>query len=64
MHDHDDHAAVHDHDDHAAARDVGDHSGYAATGTTRVEILENLLSENDRVADSNRDAFRGPGCAP
>jgi hydrogenase nickel incorporation protein HypB len=32
---------------------VGDHSGYAETGTTRVTILENLLSENDRVADAN-----------
>ena len=60
-HDHDDdHAARHDHD-LVAARDVGDHSGYAATGTTRVEILENLLSENDRVADSNRDAFARAG---
>src|SRR5580658_9630679 len=35
-------------------RDVGDHSGYAETGTVRIEILENLLSENDRVADENR----------
>jgi hydrogenase nickel incorporation protein HypB len=52
--------AFHDHDDdletahdHEHAHAVGDHSGYAETGTTRVTILENLLSENDRVADAN-----------
>src|SRR6202162_5075045 len=40
--------------DHAdGAADVGDHSGYAETGHTRVTILENLLSENDRIADDN-----------
>jgi hydrogenase nickel incorporation protein HypB len=51
---------VHEHDlghldhDHAGrAMDVGDHSGYAETGATRITILENLLSENDRVADDN-----------
>ena len=33
--------------------DVGDHSGYVETGQTRVTILENLLSENDRVAEEN-----------
>jgi hydrogenase nickel incorporation protein HypB len=33
--------------------DVGDHSGYTETGETRITILENLLSENDRVADDN-----------
>ena len=52
--------AFHDHDDdletahdHEHAHAVGDHSGYAETGTTRISILENLLSENDRVADAN-----------
>ena len=50
---------VHDHDhDH---RDVGDHTGYTETGTVRVEVLENLLSENDRVADANRAAFAEAG---
>jgi hydrogenase nickel incorporation protein HypB len=50
-HDHDD---DHAHDDHLGrAVDVGDHSGYAETGATRITILENLLSENDRVADDN-----------
>jgi hypothetical protein len=44
----------HFHQDHEdAASDVGDHSGYADTGAARVTILENLLSENDRVADDN-----------
>ena len=44
------HDPVHDHDH---AHDVGDHSGYMETGTTRVAILEDLLTENDRVADAN-----------
>jgi hydrogenase nickel incorporation protein HypB len=44
----------HDHDhDHEHAHAVGDHSGYAESGATRISILENLLSENDRVADAN-----------
>jgi hydrogenase nickel incorporation protein HypB len=37
--------------------DVGDHGGYAETGSARIDILENLLSENDRVADANRAAL-------
>jgi hydrogenase nickel incorporation protein HypB len=47
--------------DHDHTHDVGDHSGYADTGTVRVDILENLLSENDRVAEANRSAFDGAG---
>jgi hydrogenase nickel incorporation protein HypB len=50
----DDHDGEHTHD-------VGDHSGYTETGTTRVHILENLLSENDRVADTNRHDFESAG---
>ena len=43
---------VHEHEhDH---RDVGDHSGYTETGASRVAVLEDILSENDRVADANR----------
>jgi len=38
---------------HGPHRDVGDHSNYQDTGSIRVEILEDLLSENDRVADDN-----------
>jgi hydrogenase nickel incorporation protein HypB len=51
-HDHD-HEGDHDHDH----RDVGDHRGYVETGTSRVEILERILSENDRIADANRADF-------
>jgi hydrogenase nickel incorporation protein HypB len=47
-HEHDDHAHDHDH------RDVGDHSGYAETGSSRVAVLESILSENDRTAELNR----------
>jgi hydrogenase nickel incorporation protein HypB len=51
MHDHvDSHAHQHGHSEH---RDVGDHSNYVETGSTRVAILEDVLSENDRVADQN-----------
>jgi hydrogenase nickel incorporation protein HypB len=45
-------------------RDVGDHSGYADTGSTRVTIMENVLKENDGVADDNRRRFASSGvCA-
>jgi hydrogenase nickel incorporation protein HypB len=37
-------------------RDVGDHSGYGS-GPRRVEVLESILSENDRVAEANRSQF-------
>lgn len=54
---HDDHShdRAHDHD-----RDVGDHGGYT-TGSRRVEVLQEILGENDRTADSNRDDFRRAG---
>lgn len=59
---------VHDHDvdpDHAhhgrGGSDVGDHSGYVQTGETRIAILENLLSENDRVADDNGKRLAASG---
>jgi hydrogenase nickel incorporation protein HypB len=53
-----------DHDHAGRARDVGDHSGYAETGSTRITILENLLSENDRVADDNGRRLAASGvCA-
>jgi hydrogenase nickel incorporation protein HypB len=52
------HAHGHDHDhDH----DVGDHRGYTETGTVRVEVLERLLSENDRVAAANRERLADAG---
>jgi len=46
-HDHEHGDVDHDH------RDVGDHSGYTETGSERIEVLEHILAENDRVADSN-----------
>jgi hydrogenase nickel incorporation protein HypB len=49
---------AHDHDAHHEHRDVGDHRGYVDTGTVRIEVLERLLSENDRVAAENRDRLR------
>jgi len=65
LHEHD--LGAHDHDprEHGGgAVDVGDHSGYTETGRTRMTILENLLSENDRVADDNGRRFADSGvCA-
>ena len=65
FHRHPDGAAQdHDHDDnhnHDHDRDVGDHSGYTQTGAARVMVLENILSENDRVADENRRDLRAAG---
>ncbi len=56
-HDHD-----HDHGDPGETlRDVGDHSGYPQTGTARIEVLEDILSENDRVADANQKDFADSG---
>ncbi|MBJ7607858.1 MAG: hydrogenase nickel incorporation protein HypB [Candidatus Dormibacteraeota bacterium] len=49
--------SVHEHDH----RDVGDHTGYTQTGTERVSVLENILAENDRIADRNRADFAGAG---
>ena len=49
-----DHDLDHDHDHDHAHHEVGDHSGYPETGTARVSVLESILSENDRVAGSNR----------
>jgi hydrogenase nickel incorporation protein HypB len=59
-HEHDD-GSEHLHEDDGGRRDVGDHSGYAATGTVRVEVLERILSENDRVAAANRRDFTSAG---
>jgi hydrogenase nickel incorporation protein HypB len=63
FHRHDDGTAhTHDGGDHAGhAHDAGDHSGYAMTGTSRVAVLEDIFSENDRVAAENRAAFAAAG---
>jgi hydrogenase nickel incorporation protein HypB len=55
MHDHE-HSDGHEHGD--GSRSVGDHTGYAQSGTIRVEVLEQLLDENDRVAARNRAELR------
>lgn len=47
----------HDHDD---GGDVGDHSGYG-TGRERVEVLERIFDENDRVAALNRADLAASG---
>lgn len=60
-HDHG-HGHTHEADERAAiVRDVGDHSGYPDTGTSRIEVLEDILSENDRVADANQKDFAEAG---
>ena len=59
-HEHDD-DDEHSHEHSHEHRDVGDHSGYVRTGASRVEVLERILSENDRVADANRAAFAEAG---
>jgi hydrogenase nickel incorporation protein HypB len=51
----------HDHDQDHEHRDVGDHSGYVTTGTARVDVLERILDENDRIAGANRAAFATAG---
>jgi hydrogenase nickel incorporation protein HypB len=51
---------VHSHEDHDDHHDVGDHSGYA-TGDLRVQVLEEILSENDRTAAANRADFAAHG---
>ena len=63
-HDHDhahDHEHHHHHDHtHDHTHEVGDHSGYE-TGRERIEVLEDIFSENDRRAASNRAAFAEHG---
>jgi hydrogenase nickel incorporation protein HypB len=52
----------HEHDDdHHTPGGVGDHTGYTETGAAGVMVLENILSENDRVADENRRDLRAAG---
>jgi hydrogenase nickel incorporation protein HypB len=53
---------AHEHDDdHHAGHNTGDHSGYAVTGSSRVAVLEDIFSENDRVAEENRRDFAAAG---
>jgi hydrogenase nickel incorporation protein HypB len=67
-HDHGDHTHthVHTHEHHDHAHDealaelIGDHSGYE-TGRERIEILEDIYAENDKLAETNRAAFDAAG---
>jgi hydrogenase nickel incorporation protein HypB len=65
-HDHDhDHEHPHEHaadgtEADALAELIGDHSGYA-TGRERIEILEDIFAENDRLAATNRAALDAAG---
>jgi hydrogenase nickel incorporation protein HypB len=75
-HDHDEAAHDHDHDQAEPGHDrlrehpehgsaelaelIGDHTGYV-TGRERVEILEDIYAENDRLAAANRAAFDAAG---
>lgn len=60
-HHHDrDHEHGHDHDHPHEHRDVGDHSGYE-TGRERIEVLEDIFTENDRCAADNRAEFDAHG---
>ncbi len=47
--------------EHEHDHDVGDHSGYPQTAAARVMVLENILSENDRVAGENRRDLQAAG---
>ena len=57
---------AHEHDDDDVHLDAdhtraGDHRGYAVTGTSRIAVLEDIFSENDRVAAENRAMFTAAG---
>ncbi|MEM8905498.1 MAG: hydrogenase nickel incorporation protein HypB [Actinomycetota bacterium] len=60
FHPHGEHDHHHHEHDHGDTRDVGDHSGYE-TGAERVMVLENILGENDRLAEENRADLRRHG---
>ncbi len=63
VHAHDHDAQGHHHDEHDhdhGEHDHGDHSGYG-TGRQRVEVLEDIFAENDRLAAANRAAFDAHG---
>jgi hydrogenase nickel incorporation protein HypB len=62
-HEHSDHpdGTEHDHGEHDhGEHGIGDHSGYG-TGTERVEVLEAIFGENDRLAAANRRDFDAAG---
>lgn len=66
FHRHDDgteHEHPHEHEhahEHEHPHEHGDHSGYQ-TGRERVQVLEAIFGENDRLAAANRDRFDAAG---
>jgi hydrogenase nickel incorporation protein HypB len=58
FHRHDD-GTGHEHD-HQHAHEIGDHSAYG-TGVERVEVLERIFGENDRIAAQNRSDLQTAG---
>jgi hydrogenase nickel incorporation protein HypB len=48
---------LHRHDDGTVHTHDHSHEGYTETGAVRVEVLDSLLAENDRVAADNRAAL-------
>jgi hydrogenase nickel incorporation protein HypB len=65
FHRHDDstgHSHDHEHDQHGGHRHngAGDHSGYQ-TGAERIEVLERIFGENDKMAAANRAVFAASG---
>ncbi|MFT8396714.1 hydrogenase nickel incorporation protein HypB [Propionibacterium sp.] len=56
-----DHQHSHDHEASPASQEIiGDHSGYQ-TGRERIEILEDIYAENDRLAAANRASLDAAG---
>ncbi|MDO4761570.1 MAG: hydrogenase nickel incorporation protein HypB [Corynebacterium sp.] len=54
------HGHTHEHSHAQGHEHLGDHSGYE-TSRERISVLEDIFSENDRLADSNRHAFSEHG---
>ena len=54
------HEHEHEHEHPALDAHLGDHSGYQ-TGRERIEILEDIYAENDRLAAANRAALDAAG---
>lgn len=51
---------AHEHE-HGHEHELGDHRGYGGSGAARVAILEDILSENDRIAAANRADLAAAG---
>jgi hydrogenase nickel incorporation protein HypB len=60
FHRHSQDGTEHSHPDHEHLEGLGDHSGYQ-TGVERIEVLERIFCENDKVAAANRASFAASG---